>query len=57
MVFAGGSKRSPRICNYLRYHGKMSLLERRKSHTAFLRDDCAIMVATVAYGEIYVGDT
>ena len=34
-----------------RYHGKMSLTDRRNSHTSFLMDDSEVMVATVAYGK------
>lgn len=32
------------------YHAKLSLGQRRDSHSAFLRDDAEVMVATVAYG-------
>ncbi len=33
-----------------RYHGQMSMAERRASHTNFMRDDVEVMVATLAYG-------
>jgi hypothetical protein len=35
-----------------RYHAKMSAAERADSHAAFLRDDTAVLAATIAYGMV-----
>lgn len=39
------------------YHAKLSNGNRREAHTAFMRDDHEIMVASVAYGECVLAAT
>jgi hypothetical protein len=37
-----------------RYHAKLSAADRAAAHGAFLRDDVAVLAATIAYGMVRV---
>ncbi|EFJ47726.1 hypothetical protein VOLCADRAFT_117801 [Volvox carteri f. nagariensis] len=64
LIYALTTKEVDEIATYLnqptvlngragRYHAKMTPKERREAHTAFMRDDLDVLVASVAYGKCF----